>query len=393
MGGTQGIVKASGSDSMRIGIYSDTAGLTTGYGQQSMLFLMELKKRGHEVFSYGIQYVGFPITVNGITIYPASTDEEFRRSINMSKPDVVISSRDLWQYSSFNAYGEHHLIGIVHDAGAKLVNFSPIQVVPMPKAIDEVIEKDGDFTLFSSRYALKHFQGKGHDRIGYLPYCIDPRYQKVDISRYDRPYGLPKGSTMLMNVGYALDPRKQTPLVLKLLSDYRQYDPTAFAYMHTLPRSYYANDVFQENLGLPKGSVIFKHYTDAGNNVHDAEVTMMNQLYNSADVFINLASSEGFGLPAVEAASLGIPVMVTDTPVHREVLGMYKSVRFIKSYQWIPSVWWFEYMPDMDVAFETLMKIKDTEFRKEKPYVFHEHTPSAVIDMLEKVLESLEIKK
>ena len=373
---------------MKIGIYGDTAGLTTGYGQDSQMLLEGLRDRGHEVISYGVQYVGFPINVNGTTIYPANTDDELRRSVMISKPDVVISFRDLWQYTSFNAYGEHHLINMVHEAGAKLVNYSPIQMTPTPKVLDDVVEKDADFTIFPTRHAEYYFKNRGHDRVGFVPHCINPRYKRLDIKPDARPWNLPPG-TMLMNVGYAQDPRKQTPLVLKLLADYRKYDPTAFAYMHTLIRSYYANDVFQENLGLPKGSVIFKHYTDPGNNVHDADIDMMNRLYNSSDLFVNFASSEGFGKPAVEAASLGIPVMVTDTPIHREVLGKYKSVRFIKSYQWIPTVWWYEHMPDMDDALETINRIRDTGFRKEKPFVLEEHRQSVVCEMLEKVLTSI----
>lgn len=373
---------------MKIGIYSDFVGLSSGYGQDTYIMLTELKNRGYEVINYAKQYTGFPIEVNGIKIYAGTDDSELRRSFMQSKPDVVISFLDLWQYSPYTRFGEHHIIDMVHEAGAKLANYSPIQQLPMPPVIDNIIDNDADFTIFPTKWATYYFRNRGHDRVAYVPHAVRDEYRYVGIPREKRPFNLPEGH-MFMNVGFALDPRKQTPLVLKLLRDYREYDDTAFAYMHTQIHSFYANDVFQINLGLPKNSVIFKPYDDPGNNIHDSDVARMNLLYNSADLFVNFASSEGFGKPALEAASLGIPVMVTDTPVHREVLSHYPSVRFVKSYEWIPTVWWFEYMPDMDIALETALDIADTDFKKSEPFIYHEHQPSVVVDMLEKVVMSL----
>lgn len=44
-------------------------------------------------------------------------------------------------------------------------------------------------------------------------------------------------------------------------------------------------------------------------------------LYSHADLFVCLALDEGFGLPPVEAAHFGTPVVVSDIPVFRENLG------------------------------------------------------------------------
>ncbi len=371
---------------MRVGIYSDYIGLTTAYGQDTYHMLKGLSEKGFEAINYAKQYTGFPINVHGISIYPATTDDELKRSIRQSNPDVVISFGDLWQYTSF-VYSPHHIIDMVHDAGAVLINYSPVQQLPMPPEIDDAIENDADLTLFTTRWAMEHFWKK-HNNVGFLPHGVSDGIRSIDIDRNNRPLGLPQG-TMLMNVGYSLDPRKQTPLVLKLLADYRQYDETAFAYMHTQIHSYYANDVFVRNLGLPKDKVIFKPYTDSANNLHDSSLERLNMLYNSADVYINLSSSEGFGQTELEAASLGIPTLVTDTPVHREVLGGYRSVRFIKSYEWIPTVWWFEHMPDMNAALEEMLSLKDKGFKKESPHVKEDHRWSNIIDRLIRIINHL----
>jgi alpha-1,3-rhamnosyl/mannosyltransferase len=45
------------------------------------------------------------------------------------------------------------------------------------------------------------------------------------------------------------------------------------------------------------------------------------ELYKRASVFAFLSEYEGFGLPPLEALASGIPVVLTDTAVAREVFG------------------------------------------------------------------------
>jgi glycosyltransferase involved in cell wall biosynthesis len=59
-------------------------------------------------------------------------------------------------------------------------------------------------------------------------------------------------------------------------------------------------------------NIIFTGY------VSDNELT---SLMNNAEAFIYVSFYEGFGLPPLEAMSLGCPVVVSDIPAHREVCG------------------------------------------------------------------------
>ena len=59
----------------------------------------------------------------------------------------------------------------------------------------------------------------------------------------------------------------------------------------------------------PGLNVVFTH--DVGNPSFDDE--KMNLLYNSADVYMNLASNEGFGLGSCEALTVGTPIVVNVT--------------------------------------------------------------------------------
>ena len=48
---------------------------------------------------------------------------------------------------------------------------------------------------------------------------------------------------------------------------------------------------------------------------------VLNRLYRKARVFAFLSEYEGFGLPPLEALAAGVPAVVTDTPVARELCG------------------------------------------------------------------------
>jgi glycosyltransferase involved in cell wall biosynthesis len=53
----------------------------------------------------------------------------------------------------------------------------------------------------------------------------------------------------------------------------------------------------------------------------------LDQLYSRATVFVFLSEYEGFGLTPLEALSAGVPIVVLDTPIAREVYG--KAARYI----------------------------------------------------------------
>jgi len=81
---------------------------------------------------------------------------------------------------------------------------------------------------------------------------------------------------------------------------------------HTSPSDENGTDIRAvcENL-LPEYPVLFTHDFRKENGVLNDEE--MNFLYNSVDVYINLASNEGFGLGSCEALTVGTPIVVNVT--------------------------------------------------------------------------------
>ena len=54
--------------------------------------------------------------------------------------------------------------------------------------------------------------------------------------------------------------------------------------------------------------------------------TEMNFLYNSVDVYINMASNEGFGLGSLEALTVGTPIIVNVTGGLQDQCGFQKRL-------------------------------------------------------------------
>ena len=71
---------------------------------------------------------------------------------------------------------------------------------------------------------------------------------------------------------------------------------------------------------LPDYPVIFTY--DIGGPMSDEQ---MNYLYNSVDVYINLASNEGFGLGSLEALTVGTPIVVNVTGGLQDQCGFKKE--------------------------------------------------------------------
>lgn len=379
---------------MRIAIMSDYIGMSSGYGTDTLEILKELSRRGHEVINMAFQYAGFPVEIEvepgiKIRVMSAGGQAEMNRSIRYARADYVIHFRDNWAYCpSFSQGMAYHIRDAVHEFGGKAVSFTPVQNLPLPYEFERSVRFDADLTLFPTRWALNYFRDLGYENVDWLPHAIPPGIVPVDIDREHRPFNLPHG-TMLMHVGYAGDWRKATPLVLKLLSMYRGLDPSAFAYIHSQRRSWFFNDAFEKNYGLTGNEVFWSPYMDTSNAAHQVDRKDLNRMYNSADIYVNLSTSEGFDHTSLEAASLGIPTLATDFPVHDEVLGNYPAYIPIRSRKDYLTPWGEEWVADVGDALTRLKLLKDTGFQRTAPHVEPEHRVSFVAERLEKLLGGL----
>lgn len=149
------------------------------------------------------------------------------------------------------------------------------------------------------------------DKIDVIPLAPSGRYYRINDRRPE-----PKQLRRFTKKNYVLyvgtvEPRKNLKVLIRAFSLVKEkYD---LSLIIAGGRGWLYDDIisYPEDLGI-KGDVIFTGYVDEGTLLY---------LYNYASVFVYPSLYEGFGLPPLEAMSCGVPVITSDIPALREVVG------------------------------------------------------------------------
>ncbi|MGH2404865.1 MAG: glycosyltransferase, partial [bacterium] len=168
---------------------------------------------------------------------------------------------------------------------------------------------------------IERFQVR-RERVRVVLEAPDPIFRRLpsprDVSEVLPRLPLPRGCRFLLYVG-GLSPHKNLPL---LIDAYRSViaEPE-FAELRLLLVGDYAGDVFYSaypelrslvaRYGL-EGRVLFTGYVPDDVLVH---------LYNRAELVVLPSLEEGFGLPAIEAAACGKPVVASEVSPIGDLLG------------------------------------------------------------------------
>ncbi|NNK77271.1 MAG: glycosyltransferase family 4 protein [Litoreibacter sp.] len=109
-----------------------------------------------------------------------------------------------------------------------------------------------------------------------------------------------------------IEPRKNHKLLLDVWDEFEVDGPA----LHIVGRRGWNNQPVFDRLDRAKDKgLIFEH-----NDLPDAELW---PLLHGSRALLFPSFAEGFGLPSLEAAALGVPVVCGDFAVHRELLGVY----------------------------------------------------------------------
>jgi glycosyltransferase involved in cell wall biosynthesis len=140
----------------------------------------------------------------------------------------------------------------------------------------------------------------GTERVAVAPLGVDPAWIGA---APPRPAGLPE--EYLVYVGN-IEPRKNLPVLLDAVARlWPDVPPLVLVGSHTWGPALDASRV-------PEGAVVLPGYLP-----HDA----VRAVVAHARLLVLPSRYEGFGLPPLEALAAGTPVVVSDLPVLREVLG------------------------------------------------------------------------
>ncbi len=130
------------------------------------------------------------------------------------------------------------------------------------------------------------------------------------------PPGLDPDRPWFLCVG-TIEPRKNHALLLDIWADLAATLPAALVPQLVIlgGRGWMNREVFRRLDALPADSPV--------RELNGADDRMLAALLSGSAGLLFPSHAEGFGLPPLEAAACGIPVLCNDLPVIREVLGEY----------------------------------------------------------------------
>lgn len=138
--------------------------------------------------------------------------------------------------------------------------------------------------------------------------------QGIEPKRNSRPYFVVLGT---------IEPRKNHALLLDI---WEQHRPDADLFI-VGQRGWNNDDVFRRLDTYKSGGRIIE--------ISDMSDPDLASLLKGAKALLFPSFAEGFGLPGLEAASLGVPVICGDLAIHRETLGSYPVYADIADlYEW-----------------------------------------------------------
>jgi len=288
----------------------------SGYGNQTNLFWWRIAKMGHKVTifaNWGLSGAPLNVAEQGETAhvlplgYSVHGNDIIAMHAEHVKADIVISLYDSWVFDPSVT------------SRFRWVPWLPVDHEPCPPSVREAL-KAAWRPIAYSRFGERALRSAGLDPL-YVPHGVDtakftirPRERARKALRMDETLKRPIEDIDFLAVMVAankgLPSRKSFPEVLWVWREFVKDHPKAALYLHTHPGPQMGGlDLYGllEDLKMPTGAVIF---ADAYWNVMGYTDSYMCDVYNAADVLLNPAQGEGFGIPILEAQACGTPVIV-----------------------------------------------------------------------------------
>jgi glycosyltransferase involved in cell wall biosynthesis len=305
----------------------------------------------------GLGIAGEPVHWKGIELWPAATPFMIQKSLQKFKPDVLLHIRDNWVFIPKYYQGPSYpLLQWGHANKTRVFNYTPVQATPLPPEFIETLAVCADMTFLTNQVGIDSVveNGAPKEKLGLMYNGVNAAtFRTLNASRHGT--GLPEDKKIAIFVGANMDYRKAIPLSMLGFKKYLdKFGDDAALYLHTNPFGGFDLPLFIKMLGLNKRCFL-KSAEGMKLMTWDLSTEEMAIMYNMGNAFCTATASEGFNEPALEAFSCGLPVVLTDTPIHREIFSVFgERAHFVKARQEWPTVWAFEHNVDTDDFAEQL---------------------------------------
>ncbi len=359
-------------------------------------------KAGHNVAVgtwYGLQGQPLPWsiqdkksgeTVARIDVFPAGDGNGFSQDILVQlykyiKAQVAIVCSDIWPFKK----------DVTKDI--MFCPWLPIDHDPAPAPVLEALQT-AVYPMVYSRWGQRVLKDAGV-KAAYVP-CSAPGdvFKPGDKQAAREALGIIDKAKFIVGVVAAnKDPqdRKGFSESMQAFAKFADAHEGAYMYLHTDISGPINVLAIAESLGVRKRII---QCDPLGYKLGMLDTGYMVNAYNACDVLLNLAKSEGFGLPIVEAQLCGVSVIATDFSTTKELISDY-GWRVPGQPHWSPGQDSWRVIVDVGAAAQALEfayrkrnnKTLKAEVRKvaikfDTDRVFNEHWLPALMD-IEKIVK------
>ena len=278
-----------------------------------------------------------------LKIYPISgygNPDLLRQILEIEKPDAIIHFTDprfwIWMYNMEHEIRQNIPIlyyNIWDDLPDPLYNTNFYRSSDTLLSISK--QTYGINKRILSKFGYEDWQTK------YIPHGVSPKRffkvhkENINFVTFEQKYGFDKYKYKILYLNRNI--RRKNPgdvaLAYKHMMDKltpEQRKECVFVW-HSAPSDENGTDMRAVcKTLLPDYPVIFTY--DNGGPMSDEQ---MNYLYNSVDVYINLASNEGFGLGSLEALTVGTPIVVNVTGGLQDQCGFKKDGKYLTAEDYV----------------------------------------------------------
>jgi glycosyltransferase involved in cell wall biosynthesis len=311
---------------MRFLLVSTHIDQITGYSKVSYNLINELSKTSHKVFHFGFQRNQAKANVRkypqGVYSYDAEANEDPKEQgfgfnkiyeyIELVNPDVVMIYNDPLIINKFIESMKHDKATSTY----KLWIYIDQVYTGIAKPLIDTIHTHADKIFCFSDIWKSRFSNYGDfPEVHVLEHGLDKSFFKIsNTEQIKKKLNLPADAIVLLNANRNSQ-RKRLDLTLQGFSKIISKNPNAYLMMITnLKQGPYDIPTIWRNEVLPE---YHNRLLLIDSSKGDMTDSMLNELYNIADIGVNTSDGEGYGLCQLEHLALGKPQVVTDIGTYR----------------------------------------------------------------------------
>jgi hypothetical protein len=304
---------------MRIGWYSNSPHIPSGYGQQSAQVVRRLKRDGHEVAVMSNYGAAVQMEWHGIPVFPDG--------LKQYSVDLFPQTLKMWGGISIGLFDAWPMVG-VSDA-LKQLNLAwwvPVDHDPVPPGVIEFFSKTGAHAIAMTKFGKTQLlkAGMPEAMVTYVPHAIDTKLFDDQGKASRAAMQVPEHAHLIgifaANRG-RLPVRKAFGPNLDALVQHLKKHEDAYAYLHTEPLGLSDGMNLVRYLQLLDAPMDRFRWPDALAFRNGIPNEALPHLYSACDVVLATSMGEGFGVPTVEAQSCGTPVVISRFAGSEELAG------------------------------------------------------------------------